>query len=173
MGRGGQWEWPWASPKNCISEFAPAPACPPGQQRSCAGRCSRAAAVVHMVLPSPSPQSWCGLNAARGAALFVVSWAGGSFFTKNGQWMPGRKGLPLLKSSRGGIWTWAFRVSGVWAGAQNRQSPEGVPLSCSLNNYAVWWKEACKFFKPEKLGIWFVTLLTVLDQGELSYLRRP
>lgn len=32
-------------------------------------------------------------------------------------------------------------------------------------------KEACKFVKPEKSGIWFVIPLTVLYQGELSYFR--
>lgn len=59
----------------------------------------------------------------------------GWLLPKNRQWTSGRKGLSLLQSSRGGIWTKTFCVLGAGAWEQKRESPEGVQFSCSLNGH--------------------------------------
>lgn len=52
----------------------------------------------------------------------------GWLLPKNRQWIPGRKGLPLLQSSRGGIWTKTSYVPGAWAGADNREKSWRCPV---------------------------------------------
>lgn len=135
------------------------------QHRGSAGRRSRAVAAVGMALLPPELM-WakCGQR-DHVVGCFLGQ---GQFLDKNGQWMPGRKGLHLLTSGR----TWSelrselelavCQVCGLEHGTE-----EALMVSCSPAHYVTVlsgdtrWKEACKF-RTEKSRIWVVIPLTEL-----------